>query len=85
MRPSVKKIYIFVAVIVIYFGAALALREYRMNPSSQYYGNYLPSSTPAKSTSEEETERMINALTRKPTFLEKLFEPAEFIFNLIGI
>ncbi len=85
MRKSVKKIYIFVAVIVIYFWAALAFREYRLNPFNQYYGNYLPSYTPTKSTSEEETERMINALTRKPTFCERLFEPAEFVFNLIGI
>jgi hypothetical protein len=86
MKFHARKICLLVCVtILIYLGTGLAFREYRMNPSNGYYGFYLPSSTPTKSGSEEETKRIIDALTRRPTLMERVFEPAEFIFNLIGI
>ena len=82
-----KKIYLMALVLItiIYFGAALAFRAYRMDPSNQYYGFYLPSATPTHSTSVEESDKIIHALTREPTFLERMFYPAEFILTAIGI
>jgi hypothetical protein len=89
-RPSRSKVnkkllLAFVLLICIYFGAAIAFRAYRMNPKNKYYGFYLLSATPTVSTSEEETDRISHAMTRQPTVLERIFDPAEFIFRLIGV
>ena len=82
-----KKIYLMALVLItiIYFGAALSFRAYRMDRSNQYYGFYLPGSTPTFSTTVEESDRITHALTREPTLLELIFRPAEVVLISIGI
>ena len=82
-----KKIYLMALVLItiIYFGAALAFRAYRMDPSNQYYGFYLPGATPTFSTTVEESDRITYALSRSPTLLELIFRPAEVVLISIGI
>jgi hypothetical protein len=82
-----KKIYLtaLVLITIIYFGAALAFRAYRMDPNNSYYGFYLPSATPTFSTTAEESNRITHALTREPTLLELIFRPAEAVLISIGI
>jgi hypothetical protein len=86
LKARKKKIYLMAIVLItiIYFGAALAFRAYRMDPRNQYYGFYLPSATPTHSTTVEESDKIIHALTREPKFLERMFYPAEFVLTSIG-
>jgi len=72
-------------VVVAYLGAGMVFREYRMNPKNKYYGTYLPSSTPTVSHSEEETEKIMDAMFRNPNLMERIFSPAEWVFRIVGI
>jgi hypothetical protein len=80
-----KKIVALILTIgALYFGGAFAFRMYRMDPENEYYGSHLPSAMPLTSNNEEEFMKVVEGLTREPSFLERLFGPAEAIFRWSG-
>ena len=74
-------------IVVVYIGAGIAFREYRMNPENEYYSTHLPSAahpSSISSTPEEAIEELGGYLFREPSLLERAFIPAEKLFRLTG-
>jgi hypothetical protein len=86
----VKKRKLLIAIlliVIVYLGAGIAFREYRMNPQNEYYSTHLPSAarpTSISSTPEEAMEELGGYLFREPNLIERIFTPAERLFRLTG-
>jgi hypothetical protein len=85
MKKHITKV-MFIAIIIgiSYFGGALVFREYRINPSNEYYGNFLPGAPQVVARTDEQIRKRREARTRKPTLLEKFFWPAETVLHRIS-
>jgi hypothetical protein len=83
-KNNTKFIFIIIILVVSYFGGALVFREYRIDPSNEYYSNYLPGAPPIVARTDEQIRKRREARTRKPTLLEKFFWPAETVFHWIS-
>jgi hypothetical protein len=74
-------------IVIVYLGAGVAFREYRMNPENEYYSIHLPSAVrppSIASTPEEAMEQLTGDLFREPNLIERIFMPAEWVFRLTG-
>lgn len=76
-----------VLLVIVYFAAGVAFREYRMDPKNEYYSIHLPSAarpTQIYSNPEEAVEALHADLFREPNPMERIFKPAEWFSRLIG-
>ena len=82
-----KALVAFSLLVVVYLGAGIAFREYRMDPENGYYSTHLPSAArppSIASTPEEAIEQLKGDLFTEPNLLERFFMPAEWLFRQTG-